>query len=68
MEAAVNKSGKYPYRCYGSTVHKQVYIYGTLDPRPTEITIGQGLLGFYKDTDFVGGARGHDLRVLTLPI
>ncbi len=38
MEAAVNKSGKYPYSRYGSTVHKQVYIYGTLDPRPTEIT------------------------------
>jgi len=38
MEAAINKSGKYPYRRYGSTVHKQVYIYGTLDPRPTEIT------------------------------
>src|SRR5262249_7327183 len=38
MEAAINKSGKYPYSRYGSTVHKQVYIYGTLDPRPTEIT------------------------------
>ena len=38
MEAAVNRSGKHPYSRYGSTVHKQVYIYGTLDPRPTEIT------------------------------
>jgi NADPH:quinone reductase-like Zn-dependent oxidoreductase len=38
MEAAINNSGKYPYSRYGSTVHKQVYIYGTLDPRPTEIT------------------------------
>lgn len=38
MEAAINKSGKYPYSRYGSAVHKQVYIYGTLDPRPTEIT------------------------------
>jgi NADPH:quinone reductase len=38
MEAAINKSGKYAYSRYGSTVHKQVYIYGTLDPGPTEIT------------------------------
>jgi hypothetical protein len=38
MEATINRSGKYPYSRYGSTVHKQVYIYGTLDPRPTEIT------------------------------
>lgn len=38
METAISKSGKYPYSRYGSTVHKQVYIYGTLDPRPTEIT------------------------------
>jgi hypothetical protein len=38
MEAAINKSGKYPYSRYGSTVHKQVYVYGSLDPRPTEIT------------------------------
>jgi NADPH:quinone reductase-like Zn-dependent oxidoreductase len=38
MEAAINTSGKYPYSRYGSTVHKQVYVYGTLDPRPTEIT------------------------------
>jgi NADPH:quinone reductase-like Zn-dependent oxidoreductase len=38
MEAAINKSGKYPYSRYGSTVHKQVYVYGTLDPQPTEIT------------------------------
>jgi NADPH2:quinone reductase len=25
------------YRRYGSSIHKQVYIYGGLDPRPTEI-------------------------------
>jgi hypothetical protein len=37
MEVAINKSGKYPYSRYGSTVHKQVYVYGSLDPRPTEI-------------------------------
>jgi NADPH:quinone reductase-like Zn-dependent oxidoreductase len=38
MEAAINKSGKFTYSRYGSTVHKQVYIYGSLDTRPTEIT------------------------------
>ncbi|MGY3452320.1 zinc-binding dehydrogenase [Bradyrhizobium sp. USDA 4353] len=43
MEAAINKSGKYPYSRYGSAVHKQVYIYGSLDTRPTEITRGFGM-------------------------
>ncbi|GLH75958.1 NADH oxidoreductase [Bradyrhizobium sp. SSBR45G] len=43
MEAAINKSGKYPYSRYGSSVHKQVYIYGGLDVRPTEITRGFGM-------------------------
>jgi NADPH:quinone reductase-like Zn-dependent oxidoreductase len=38
MEAAINKSGKISYSRYGSSVHKQVYIYGGLDTRPTEIT------------------------------
>jgi NADPH:quinone reductase len=38
MEAAINKSGKQSYSRYGSSVHKQVYIYGGLDTRPTEIT------------------------------
>ncbi|CCD93718.1 putative alcohol dehydrogenase-like protein containing a GroES-like domain (Nter) and a NAD(P)-binding Rossmann-fold domain(C-ter) [Bradyrhizobium sp. ORS 375] len=43
MEAAINKSGKHPYSRYGSAVHKQVYIYGSLDTRPTEITRGFGM-------------------------
>ncbi|MFN5683719.1 zinc-binding dehydrogenase [Bradyrhizobium sp.] len=43
MEAAINKSGKHPYSRYGSSVHKQVYIYGGLDTRPTEITRGFGM-------------------------
>ncbi|MGJ4935313.1 zinc-binding dehydrogenase [Bradyrhizobium sp. HKCCYLRH3083] len=43
MEAAINKSGKHPYSRYGSSVHKQVYIYGSLDVRPTEITRGFGM-------------------------
>ena len=42
-KAAINKSGKHPYSRYGSSVHKQVYIYGGLDTRPTEITRGFGM-------------------------
>src|ERR1700682_2625271 len=36
MEAAINKPAKV-YSRYGSNVHKQVYIYGGLDTRPTEL-------------------------------
>src|SRR6202051_4882846 len=36
MEAAINKTAKV-YSRYGSSVHKQVYIYGSLDPRPVEL-------------------------------
>src|SRR5579863_10082763 len=36
MEAAINKTAK-AYSRYGSNVHKQVYIYGGLDLRPTEL-------------------------------
>src|SRR3984893_10890936 len=36
MEAAINKTAKV-YSRYGSSVHKQVYIYGGLDTRPTEL-------------------------------
>ncbi|MGJ4953287.1 zinc-binding dehydrogenase [Bradyrhizobium sp. HKCCYLS20291] len=43
MEAAINTSGKHPYSRYGSAVHKQVYIYGSLDVRPTEITRSFGM-------------------------
>jgi NADPH2:quinone reductase len=35
MEAAINRTST-DYNRYGSNVHKQVYIYGNLDPRPTE--------------------------------
>src|SRR5499427_1143224 len=37
MELAVNKTAT-GYSRYGSTIHKQVYIYGGLDRAPTEIT------------------------------
>jgi hypothetical protein len=36
MEAAINRNAK-EYSRYGSAVHKQVYLYGTLDPSPTEV-------------------------------
>jgi NADPH:quinone reductase-like Zn-dependent oxidoreductase len=36
MEIAINKTAK-EYSRYGSSVHKQVYIYGGLDTRPIEI-------------------------------
>jgi NADPH2:quinone reductase len=37
MEAAANSTAK-GYSGYGSSVHKQVYIYGGLDPSPTVLT------------------------------
>ena len=37
MEAAINRTAK-DYSRYGSTTHKQVYIYGSLDRGPTEFT------------------------------
>ena len=37
MEVAVNRTAK-EYSRYGSTTHKQVYIYGGLDRGPTEFT------------------------------
>jgi NADPH:quinone reductase-like Zn-dependent oxidoreductase len=42
MEIAVNKSAKV-YSRYGSNVHKQVYIYGSLDPRPVELNRAFGM-------------------------
>jgi NADPH2:quinone reductase len=42
MEAAVNRNAK-EYNRYGSTVHKQVYIYGSLDRGATEFTRGFGM-------------------------
>ncbi|MGO4394095.1 zinc-binding dehydrogenase [Variovorax sp. M-6] len=42
MEAALNKTAV-EYSRYGSTTHKQVYIYGGLDRGPTEFTRGFGM-------------------------
>jgi len=42
MEVAANKTAK-EYSRYGSNVYKQVYIYGSLDSRPTELSRAFGL-------------------------
>ena len=38
----LNKTAK-EYSRYGSTVHKQVYVYGSLDPRPIELNRSFGM-------------------------
>ena len=42
MEAAANRTAK-EYSRYGSTTHKQVYVYGGLDRGPTELTRNFGM-------------------------
>ncbi|ABD07479.1 NADH oxidoreductase [Rhodopseudomonas palustris HaA2] len=44
MEAAIAKTSSGPYSRYGSNVLKQVYIYGGLDTRPTEIVRNFGMI------------------------
>jgi NADPH:quinone reductase len=56
MEAAANTSGQ-EYSRYGSTVHKQVYIYGGLDRSPTILTRNFGFawgVGGWLLTPFLG--------------
>jgi NADPH:quinone reductase len=43
MEAAINRTAK-EYSRYGSSVHKQVYIYGGLDMAPTELGRSFGMI------------------------
>ena len=42
MEAALNRTAK-EYSRYGSTTHKQVYLYGSLDTSPTEFNRNFGM-------------------------
>jgi NADPH:quinone reductase len=42
MEAAVNRSATV-YSRYGSTTHKQVYLYGSLDMSPTQLNRNYGM-------------------------
>jgi NADPH:quinone reductase len=56
MEAAANANAS-GYSRYGSTVHKQVYIYGSLDKSPTELTRNYGTawgVGGWLLTPFLG--------------
>ena len=67
MEVAANKTAKV-YSRYGSAVHKQVYIYGGLDMRPTELNRNFGMawgLGGWLLFPFlqkVGPAEAQKLR------
>lgn len=62
-QAATGHSG------YGSTVHKQVYLYGFLDPRPTELSRNFGMawaVGGWLFASFlakIGPERAQELRV-----
>jgi len=67
METAINKTAKV-YSRYGSSVHKQVYIYGALDPRPIELNRAFGMawgVGGWLLTQFlqkIGPAEVAKLR------
>jgi NADPH:quinone reductase-like Zn-dependent oxidoreductase len=67
MEVAINKTAKV-YSRYGSSVHKQVYIYGGLDLRPTELNRAFGMawgIGGWLLFPFlmkIGQAEGAKLR------
>lgn len=68
MEAAANKTAK-EYSRYGSTVHKQVYIYGGLDRGPTELvrnfgmTWGMGGWLLFPFLQKIGPEAGQKLRL-----
>ncbi len=67
MEIAANKTAK-EYSRYGSTTHKQVYIYGGLDRGPTEFNRAFGMawgIGGWLLTPFlqkIGPAEAQKLR------
>jgi NADPH:quinone reductase len=44
MEAVAAGASPDTYNMYGSSVHKQVYVYGTLDPSPIELARGSGMV------------------------
>lgn len=67
MEIAANQTAS-GYSRYGSTTHKQVYIYGALDTGPTELVRSYGMawgIGGWLLTPFlmkIGGAEVNRLR------
>ncbi len=63
MEAAIVATDA-PYSRYGSDVHKQVYVYGALDPRPLELRRRFGFawgIGGWLLTPFLARAGGEVL-------
>jgi NADPH:quinone reductase len=63
MEAAIVPPDA-PYNRYGSDVHKQVYVYGALDPRPIELHRRFGFswgVGGWLLTPFLARTSGEDL-------
>jgi NADPH:quinone reductase-like Zn-dependent oxidoreductase len=63
MEAAIVPTDA-PYNRYGSDVHKQVYVYGALDPRPIELHRRFGFawgVGGWLLTPFLARTSGEDL-------
>jgi hypothetical protein len=63
MEAAANSTAE-RYSGYGSTVHKQVYIYGGLDPSPTVLTRNFGFawsVGAWERGSVGAWERGWDV-------
>jgi NADPH:quinone reductase-like Zn-dependent oxidoreductase len=67
MEVAANKTAKV-YSRYGSSVHKQVYVYGALDPRPIELNRAFGMMWgvggwlLFPFLQKIGPADGMKLR------
>src|SRR4029079_7047185 len=62
MEAAIGRSAA-GYNRYGSSTHKQVYIYGGLQPGPTELTRTYGMawgVGGWLLTPFLQKIRRAD--------
>jgi NADPH:quinone reductase len=68
MESVLNRDWDGPFRRYGSPVHKQVYIYGGLDARPTLIDRSFGMAWgvggwlLWPALSKVGPAREQELR------
>lgn len=65
MEAAISAGAEFSR--YGSAVHKQVYIYGSLDRGPTELTRNFGLawgIGGWLLTPFLGRVGAEKVAAL----
>jgi NADPH:quinone reductase len=67
MDQAANSTAGHDYSPYGSTVHKQVYIYGGLDTGPTTLARNFGMawgVGGWLVTAFLASAGGEVLARL----